>query len=149
MKILLKEVEPHVNLYRDTGTGIAWVEDGRTGCGHSPHPSIDETGSVAGMASKGYWDKNAVTVKSNGLIYNTSLYFAPSGLDKLAALHCRCGGKYCPCNLSADDLLREMAHVLVSLQKFDVDNATEIARQLVGNTDYHRMALKEYEGDGK
>jgi hypothetical protein len=36
MKQLLKEVGPHKHLYRDTATGIAWVEDGSTGIRATP-----------------------------------------------------------------------------------------------------------------
>lgn len=32
-KILLETIRPNVKLYRDSATGIAWVEDGNTGSG--------------------------------------------------------------------------------------------------------------------
>ena len=34
MKQFIRQIEEHVNLYRDNKTGIAWVEDGRTGLGY-------------------------------------------------------------------------------------------------------------------
>lgn len=40
-KELIKQIEEYVDLYRDTQTSIAWVENGKTGTGHSAHPSID------------------------------------------------------------------------------------------------------------
>ena len=39
----------HIFLYRDDKSGLAWVEDGSTGLGHSAHPNISATGSVKGM----------------------------------------------------------------------------------------------------
>ena len=40
-KKFIKEVKPYAKLYKDTNTGIAWIEDGSTGCGHSCHANID------------------------------------------------------------------------------------------------------------
>ena len=45
-KRFIKEVKPYCNLYIDDKTGIAWIEDGTMGIGHSVHPNIDITGSV-------------------------------------------------------------------------------------------------------
>ena len=55
MKEFIREIEPGVELYRDNITGIAWAEDHRVGLGVSVHPNIDETGSVEGMVSRGWW----------------------------------------------------------------------------------------------
>ena len=65
-KVLLEAVRPHVNLYRDPKTSIAWVEDGSTGSGHSCHPNIHHTGSVRGMKSLGYWEAKDRVVESHG-----------------------------------------------------------------------------------
>lgn len=39
----IRTIRPHVRLYRDRQTGIAWVEDGTTGCGYSCHANIKAT----------------------------------------------------------------------------------------------------------
>jgi len=92
MKALIKEIRPHVKLYRDSKSGIAFVEDGITGCGHSAHPNIDNSGSVSGMKKQGYWDKNAKTVKARGFIYNISSVVTTDELDEIARQYCQCGG---------------------------------------------------------
>jgi hypothetical protein len=94
MKQNIREVRPYVTLYRDDHTGIAWVENGSTGCGHSAHPNIDASGSVRGMKEEGYWAKDARTVRSHGFIYNIDEFIVNRGdeLDMLAAQHCQCGG---------------------------------------------------------
>lgn len=95
-KEMLREIRPHVTLYRDTANGIAWVEDGTTGVGHSAHPNIDASGSVRGMQELGYWDKGARTVRSHGFIYNIDKLVANDDeeLDRIAAQHCQCGGEH-------------------------------------------------------
>jgi len=94
MKELIKELAPYKELYRDSRTGIAWVEDGTSGIGHSCHPSIDASGSVAGMKRLGYWDKDVNTVRSHGFIYNVDSLVVSSPEDEIARQHCRCGGKH-------------------------------------------------------
>ena len=94
MKKLVTEIAPYKNLYRDTKTGIAWVEDGSTGTLHSPHPNIDATGSVPGMKNLGYWRKDAHTIKSHGCIYNIDLCVVSDDLDAVAAKACQCGGNH-------------------------------------------------------
>lgn len=90
---LVRVLQPHVELHRDRKTGIAWVEDGRSGCGHSCHPNIDVTGSVPGM-KKRFWGEDAVVVRSHGYHYCTSRFSASDYLDQVAAINCRCGGKH-------------------------------------------------------
>ena len=91
-KILIDTIRPHVKLYSDPKTGIAWVEDGTSGTGHSCHPNIDRTGSVRGMKSRGYWDKKDRTVRSHGWIYNIDKCVVSGDLDETARQHCNCGG---------------------------------------------------------
>jgi hypothetical protein len=93
-KELIREVRPYVRLYRDPKTGIAWVEDGSTGMGHTAHPNISATGSVRGMKSLGHWPKSARTVRSHGWIYNIDSCVVSNGLDKIARDACRCGGNH-------------------------------------------------------
>lgn len=93
-KVLLKKVGEYASLYRDPVTGIAWVEDGSTGMGHSAHPNIDVTGSIRGMKSRGYWQQGDRIVRSNGYYYNTSSLVITDEYDRIAAEHCRCGGKH-------------------------------------------------------
>jgi hypothetical protein len=90
-KSFVREVELHVELHRCPRTGVAWVEDGRTGNGHSAHPNIAASGSVAGMISRGYWRSDDLTAKTHGFIYNLSRLVVSDDLDKLAAVECRCG----------------------------------------------------------
>lgn len=89
-KQFIKEVKPYANLYRDDKTGIAWIEDGSTGMGHSVHPNIDESGSVKGMRDRGYWGKEDKIVKSHGWQYNTSRFVASDELDNIVADYCMC-----------------------------------------------------------
>lgn len=86
---LIRELEQYVELHRDPTTGIAWVENGKTGNGHSCHPNIDRSGSVRGM-KKLYWGQNAVTVRCKGFIYNTSRISVSDKYDQIAADECRC-----------------------------------------------------------
>ena len=91
-KVLLQVIRPHVKLYRDPRTGIAWVEDGTAGIGHSCHPNISSSGSVRGMKDRGYWGKNDRTVRSHGFIYNIDHVVTSSDMDEVARQHCRCDG---------------------------------------------------------
>lgn len=91
-KELIEVVRPHVKLYRDPQSGIAWVEDGTTGSGHSCHPNISSSGSVRGMKDRGYWRKSDRTVRSHGFIYNIDECSVRGELDQLANDYCRCGG---------------------------------------------------------
>lgn len=94
MKQVIKQIDECTTLYRDTRTGIAWVENGRVGLDHSSHPNIDATGSVRGMKKLGYWRQTDRTVRSNGSIYNIDRVVVSDELDELARQHCRCGGKH-------------------------------------------------------
>lgn len=90
MKALIRDIDEYTHLYKDDKTGIAWIEDGHTGLGHSVHPNIDASGSVTGMKKRGYWNKNDVCVKSHGYIYNTSKFVVSDELDKIVANECQC-----------------------------------------------------------
>lgn len=94
MRQLIKEIKTCVDLYMDTKTGIAWIENGNTGSRHSCHPNIDKTGSVAGMKKLGYWNKEDKTVKSHGFIYNIDNLVIGDELDEIVRHHCQCGGKH-------------------------------------------------------
>lgn len=93
-KQFIKEVKPYAKLYKDTNTGIAWIEDGSTGCGHSCHANIDSSGSVRGMKSLGYWGKEDRTIRSHGFIYNIDSFVVDkeNELDLIVAEHCTCQG---------------------------------------------------------
>ena len=90
MKKLIKEIKPYVKLYRDEKSGIAWIENGSTGCGHSCHANIDTSGSVRGMKNLGYWKKDARTVRSHGFIYNIDSFCCSDEYDNIAAEYCAC-----------------------------------------------------------
>lgn len=70
----VRNVGPCAELHRDRKSGIAWIEDGSTGLGHSCHANIDATGSVRGMKALGYWGKEDRTVRSHGFIYNIDTF---------------------------------------------------------------------------
>lgn len=89
-KQLIEIIQPHVELYQDPKTGIAWVEDGRNGCSYSCHPNIHKTGSVKGMIARGFWAENDEVISSNGFKYNTSHLLAEADLVSIAANHCEC-----------------------------------------------------------
>ena len=90
MKRFIKDVKPYCPLFIDDKTGIAWIENGSTGTGHSVHPNIDITGSVSGMKKLGYWDKSDIVVRSHGYHYNISKFVCSDELDKIVADYCRC-----------------------------------------------------------
>jgi hypothetical protein len=83
-----------IRLRRDRRTGIAWVENGRTGAGHSCHPNISDTGNVAGMKRLGYWGRRDRAVRCHGFYYNVSQLVVTDKYDELARKHCRCGGNH-------------------------------------------------------
>lgn len=92
-KELLEELGPYRKLYRDSKSGIAWVEDGTAGVGHSCHANIDASGSVEGMKALHYWNETDRTVRSHGFIYNIDTLVMSDEDDRRAANFCRCGGR--------------------------------------------------------
>ena len=90
MKQLIKVLDEHVKMYKDPRTGLVWIENGRTGLGHSAHPNISDTGSVTGMKRLGYWREKDRTVRSHGFIYNVDHVVISDELDRKAALACQC-----------------------------------------------------------
>lgn len=62
---------------------VITLENYSAGTGHSAHPNIDKSGSVAGMIKKGFWHKTDITVQQGGFIYNTSVASCSGPLDKL------------------------------------------------------------------
>lgn len=92
MKQFIREIKPYVKLYRDTNNGIAWIEDGSTGLGHSCHPNIDISGSVRGMKDRGYWAKKDTVICSHGFQYNISRFVIDNKneLDLIVADECNC-----------------------------------------------------------
>ena len=93
-KELIDALCEYVDLYRDTETGIAWVENGYTGAGHSAHPSIHSSGSPSGMKKKGWWGSDDRLVRSHGFIYNIDILAVSDEYDELARKHCECGGNH-------------------------------------------------------
>lgn len=92
MKKFIKTVGPHARLYRDSESGIAWIEDGSTGLAYSAHSNIDETGSVTGMKSLGRWRKQDRTVNCHGFIYNIDTFAVDpnNSYEVIAANECMC-----------------------------------------------------------
>jgi hypothetical protein len=94
MRKKIKDVEEYVTLYRDTKSGIAWVDNGKTGQEHSCHASIDISGSVRGMKKQGYWGKADRIIIANGGKYNIDTLVVSDALDEIVRQHCQCGGKH-------------------------------------------------------
>ena len=90
----VRRIPPHAALFRDPKTGIAWVEDGSTGLGHTAHANIASSGSVAQMKRKGFWGKDDRTVRSHGIIYNIDTCIVNNDLDRVARDACRCDGAH-------------------------------------------------------
>ena len=94
MKELIREIRPHVSLYRDTSNGIAWIVDGEHGLGVSVHANIDSSGSVRGMRDRGYWGKEDRAVRSHGFVYNIDSFVCDpeDELEMIVAQECMCAG---------------------------------------------------------
>lgn len=94
MKQFIRKIEEHVNLYRDDKSGIAWIEDGRTGFGISVHGNIDSSGSILGMKALGYWGKKYRTIRSHKWIYNIDSFICDrdNKPEMIVAEECRCQG---------------------------------------------------------
>ena len=92
MKQFVREIEKHINLYRDDKNGIAWIEDGTTGMGISIHANIHSSGSVRGMRDRGYWCRKDRTVRSHGWIYNIDTFICDKNdeLEMIVANECMC-----------------------------------------------------------
>lgn len=92
MTKFVREIQPHVKLYRDVKNGIAWIEDGRSGLGISVHPNISTSGSVRGMKDRGYWGKNDRIVRSHGWVYNIDRFVCNKDdeLEMIVANECMC-----------------------------------------------------------
>lgn len=93
-KKFIREIDKYISLYRDDRTGIAWIENGSTGCSHSCHSNIDSSGSVRGMKQLGYWNKKDRTVRSHGFIYNIDTFVIDkeNKYDLIVANECCCQG---------------------------------------------------------
>lgn len=73
-------------------TGIAYVDDGSTGCRYTVHPSIDVSGSVIGMKNLGYWGKHDRIERFGSAKYNIDIlsYDRSSDLETEIANRCQC-----------------------------------------------------------
>lgn len=96
MKKRISDIAPHMHLFQDTITGIAFVEDGLHGMTRTLHPSIDVTGSATGMKKTGMWEKSDKVVKMRGFKYNIDTYVpdSDSKINEALLTHCKCGGRH-------------------------------------------------------
>lgn len=94
MRQIIRQIRPYATLCRDDKTGLAWIEDGSTGCKVSIHANIDSTGSVRGMKELGYWNKKDRTIRCSGFIYNIDSFVCDkeNELEMIVADECRCQG---------------------------------------------------------
>lgn len=90
MKIKVRNINENVVLYKDTSSGLAWIEDNELGMYRSCHPNIDASGSVKGMKRLGYWGKDDKTVRTNGFIYNISRFSPDDKYNDVLAIACEC-----------------------------------------------------------
>lgn len=90
MRILIKKFNSTVFLYKDTYTGIAWVEDKRTGMKYSCHPYTNNKGSVRGMKALGLWRKHDSVLCCGETFYNASKRYTSASWDKVASNACEC-----------------------------------------------------------
>jgi hypothetical protein len=88
MKTLIRQIDKYTRLYRDN-TGLAWIENGHTGLGHSCHPNISDTGRPRIV-----YGKRARIVYSHGFAYNTDSVVVTDPLDEIARKACQCGGSH-------------------------------------------------------
>ncbi len=93
-KKFIREIDECATLYRDDKNGIAWIEDGHTGLGHSCHANIDASGSVTGMKNLGYWNKRDRVIQSHGFKYNIDRFVIDKKdkYDLIVANECMCQG---------------------------------------------------------
>ena len=93
-KTFVKTLAEYIELHFDERTGIAWIEDGTAGVGHSCHSNIHASGSVLGMKKLGYWRKQDRVKRTHGFIYNIDTLVVTDKWDEIARQQCRCGGKH-------------------------------------------------------
>lgn len=92
--------------------GLVVIGDGGVGLGHSCHPCIDSTGSVAGMKDRGWCEKHDHVVDAFGFKWNVDKFSARSGLDWVAAELCYCQGEHERLDLS-DFERAQLVHMLL------------------------------------
>ena len=92
MKKFIREVTPYAKLYRDSKTGIAWIDDDSTGLRYTVHPYIDRTGSIKGMKQQHFWGKDDKVVTAAGYHYNISRFWCDKNepFDELLSHECMC-----------------------------------------------------------
>ena len=92
MKQFVREIKQYVKLYRDTETGIAWIEDGTAGIAISVHANIHASGNVGAMKKRGSWRQNDRTRRCGGFVYNIDslIYDKFNELERIVADECMC-----------------------------------------------------------
>ena len=90
MKVLIKKLNPALFLYRDAYTGIAWVEDTKTGMKYSCHPYTNNKGSVRSMKALGLWRKHDSVLFCDEIFYNISKLYIGASWDRVASNACQC-----------------------------------------------------------
>lgn len=67
----------------EMSSGAVNIHNGSVGFSHSAHPNIDESGSVEGMISRGYWKESDNIISAFGCYYNMSELVVDDLLDLL------------------------------------------------------------------
>lgn len=91
-KEFVRKVGEYQTLFRDSKSGLAWINDESTGLGHSCHPNISASGSVSGMKKLGYWSKKDRIVRSHGFAYNIDRFVIDQKdkFDQIVSEECMC-----------------------------------------------------------
>lgn len=91
-KIFVKEIRPHVRMYKDASNGLVWIEDGTTGLGYSCHSNIDITGSIKGMKYHKFWGQKDRCIRSHGFIFNVDSLYGTGSFYDICKKECMCVG---------------------------------------------------------
>ena len=95
-KFLLQTIGANQQLYRDTMTGLAWIEDRSSGASYALHPCTASIASIRDLKKNGDWGLTDQCVRSRGFHYNIDRYIPCHDPAINAALlsACHCGGKH-------------------------------------------------------
>jgi len=89
-----KALAPRIALIWDDETGIARIENYRTGRGHAAHPNIKRPRLADEMKRRGAWGQADRVVQSHSFLYNIDQLAIDEPLDDVARQHCQCGGNH-------------------------------------------------------
>jgi hypothetical protein len=89
-KKYVRKIEPHIDLYKDTRTGLAWAKNSKTGRVISVHPFISARESSKGMLSAGFWSRKDKLITTYGRTFNVSVFNCKDRVEAIIADTCEC-----------------------------------------------------------